>query len=63
MTFHTLRKTVGTLLDEAGLIARQIADVLGHSYPSMTLNSYMGRGQRSRASADALDTIMPDRSE
>lgn len=50
LTFHALRKTVGTLLDEAGLTARQIADVLGHSHPSMTLNNYMGRGQQSRAS-------------
>ncbi|MCA1226146.1 site-specific integrase [Saccharopolyspora sp. 6M] len=55
VTFHTFRKTVATLLDEAGMTARQIADVLGHSNPSMTLNTYMGRGQVSRASADALD--------
>lgn len=58
VTFHTLRATVGTLLDEAGLTARQIADVLGHSHPSMTLNNYMGRGQTSRASADALDKLV-----
>jgi len=57
VTFHTLRKTVGTLLDDAGLSARQIADVLGHSHPSMTLNNYMGRGQESRASADALGEV------
>lgn len=60
VTFHTLRKTVGTLLDEAGLTARQIADVLGHAHPSMTLNNYMGRGQRSRASANALDAVFRD---
>jgi integrase len=60
VTFHTLRKTVGTLLDEAGLTARQIADVLGHAHPSMTLNNYMGRGQKSRASADALDAAFGD---
>ena len=59
VTFHTFRKTVGTLLDEAGLTARQIADVLGHSQPSMTLNTYMGRGQESRASAEALDALRP----
>lgn len=57
VTFHTFRKTVGTLLDDAGLSARQIADVLGHSHPSMTLNTYMGRGQESRASAEALDSL------
>ncbi|MHA6801924.1 tyrosine-type recombinase/integrase [Salinifilum ghardaiensis] len=62
VTFHTFRKTVGTLLDEAGLSARQIADVLGHSHPSMTLNTYMGRGQESRASAEALDALNPSSS-
>lgn len=55
VTFHTLRKTVATVLDGAGLSAREIADVLGHAHPSMTLNVYMGRGQISRASAEALD--------
>jgi integrase len=57
VTFHTFRKTVATLLDDAGLTARQIADVLGHAHPSMTLDNYMGRGQTSRASAEALDTL------
>ena len=63
VTFHTLRKTVGTLLDEAGLTARQIADVLGHSHQSMTLNNYRGRGYVSRASADALDSVDVRRAE
>jgi integrase len=57
VTFHTFRKTVATLLDDAGLTARQIADVLGHAHPSMTLDNYMGRGQTSRASAQALDSL------
>jgi integrase len=57
VTFHTFSKTVATLLDDAGLTARQIADVLGHAHPSMTLDSYMGRGQTSRASAQALDSL------
>lgn len=55
VTFHTLRKTFATLLDGAGLTAREIADLLGHSNPSMTLNTYMGRGQESRRSAEVLD--------
>ncbi len=63
VTFHTFRKTVGTLLDDAGLTARQIADVLGHSHPSMTLNNYMGRGLASRASAVALDSVFVPRSK
>jgi integrase len=36
VTFHTFRKTVATLLDDAGLTARQVADILGHANPSMT---------------------------
>lgn len=58
VTFRTFRKTVATLLDEAGLTARQIADILGHSRPSMTQDVYMGRGTPSRAGAEALDGIM-----
>jgi integrase len=60
VTFRTLRKTVATLLDEAGLTARQIADVLGHSRPSMTQDVYMGRRSVSRAGADALDAALAD---
>lgn len=57
VTFKTLRKTLATLLDEAGLTARQIADILGHAHPSMTQDVYMGRGQKSRAGADALGLL------
>ncbi|MGO1057059.1 tyrosine-type recombinase/integrase [Crossiella sp. CA198] len=56
VTFRTFRKTVATLLDEAGLTAREIADILGHSRPSMTQDVYMGRRSASRAGADALQT-------
>lgn len=58
VTFHTFRKTVATLLDDAGLTARQIADILGHAHPSMTQNTYMGRGQMSRDGANALDRVI-----
>jgi integrase len=54
VTFRTFRKTVATLLDDAGLTARQIADILGHAHPSMTQDVYMGRGEVSRHGADAL---------
>jgi len=40
---HTSRKTVATRLDEAGLSARSIAELLGHAAPSMTQNVYLGR--------------------
>ncbi|KAB7790568.1 site-specific integrase [Bifidobacterium leontopitheci] len=50
VTSHSLRKCVATMLDDAGLSARQIADYLGHSKPSMTQDVYM---QRSRSTADS----------
>jgi integrase len=58
VTFRTFRKTVATLLDEAGLTARQIADILGHAHPSMTQDVYMGRGAPSRLGADALNLTL-----
>ncbi|PPK64456.1 phage integrase family protein [Actinokineospora auranticolor] len=61
MTFRTFRRTVATLLDESGLTARQIADVLGHARPSMTQDVYMGRGAVSRVAADALGKVMGKR--
>ena len=39
---HVYRKTVATMLDQGGLSARIIADQLGHSRISMTLDVYMG---------------------
>ena len=43
VTSHSFRKTTATLLDQAGLSARVIADQLGHARPSMTQDVYMGR--------------------
>lgn len=42
-TSHTFRRTVATLLDDEGFTPRQIAVHLGHSQPSMTMNTYMDR--------------------
>jgi integrase len=53
-TTHIGRKTVATVLDMAGQTARQIADQLGHSRPSMTQDVYMGRGVQNPAAAGAL---------
>jgi integrase len=58
VTFRTFRTTVATLLDEAGLTARQIADILGHAHPSMAQDVYMGRGAPSRLGADALNLTL-----
>lgn len=43
ITSHSFRKTTATILDEAALSARLVADQLGHSRPSMTQDVYMGR--------------------
>jgi integrase len=40
---HTFRRTVATLMDEAGLSARAAADQLGHAKVSMTQDHYYGR--------------------
>ena len=55
ITSHSFRKTVATLLDDAGLSARVGADQLGHSRPSMTQDTYMARGRTHTAVADAID--------
>ena len=41
ITSHTFRKTAATILDEAALSARLIADQLGHARPSMTQDVYL----------------------
>jgi len=58
VTSHVFRKTAATILDEAGLTARVIADQLGHSRPSMTQDVYMGRKAVSRRTAAALETAL-----
>ena len=57
VTSHVLRKTVATLMDEAGLSARAAADQLGHAKPSMTHDVYMGRGVADTGAADALEGL------
>jgi len=55
VTFHSFRKTCATILDDAGLTARVVADQLGHSKPSMTQDVYMGRHSVHPSAAAALD--------
>jgi integrase len=57
VTSHALRKTVATLMDEAGLSARKTADQLGHSRPSMTTDVYMGRGITDTGAASVLEQL------
>ncbi|MGW5239240.1 site-specific integrase [Monashia sp. NPDC004114] len=55
VTSHNFRKTTATVLDDAGLSARLIADQLGHARPSMTQDVYMGRRAVDARAADALE--------
>lgn len=57
LTSHILRKTVATLMDEAGLTARQAADQLGHAKVSMTQDTYFARKSLDTGAAKALDIL------
>jgi integrase len=52
---HSVRKTVATLIDDAGLSARIGADHLGHAKVSMTQDRYMSRGRVHTQVAELLD--------
>ena len=58
VTSHSFRKTTATMLDEAGLSARVIADQLGHARPSMTQDVYMGRKAVDARVAEALEQAL-----
>lgn len=60
VTFHAFRKSVATLLDGAGLSARDIADQLGHAQASMTQDVYMARRTSTKRAANELDRIVRD---
>src|ERR1700753_1642883 len=57
VTSHVYRKTVATLMDEAGLTARQAADQLGHAKVSMTQDRYFGRGVAKTGAAGVLEVF------
>jgi integrase len=58
ITSHSFRKTAATILDEAALSARLVADQLGHSRPSMTQDVYMGRRAVDSQAAVALEAAL-----
>ncbi|MDT4991086.1 MAG: hypothetical protein QOH97_978 [Actinoplanes sp.] len=60
LTSHILRKTVATLMDEAGLTARQAADQLGHAKVSMTQDTYFARKTLDTGAARALAILRFD---
>ncbi|GFG84562.1 site-specific integrase [Mycolicibacter algericus] len=53
---HSFRRSVATLLDDAGFSPRVGADQLGHSRPSITMDVYQQRGRVHRGVADMLDS-------
>ncbi|SFE92427.1 Site-specific recombinase XerD [Blastococcus tunisiensis] len=57
VTSHAFRKTVATLMDEAGLSARSAADQLGHAKPSITQDVYYGRKRRATGAAQVLEQL------
>jgi integrase len=57
---HSFRKTVATLIDDAGLSARIGADHLGHAKVSMTQDRYMSRGRVHNQVAHLLDRVVAD---
>ena len=60
ITSHSFRKTVATMLDDAGMSPRVVADQLGHARPSMTQDVYMGRGTVNPRAVAALDAELGD---
>jgi integrase len=54
---HAFRKTVATLLDQAGLSARDIAEYLGHKNPSMTQDKYMSKTAGTSKVAAAMSQL------
>jgi integrase len=58
VTAHSFRKTLATILDEAGLSSRVVADQLGHARPSMTQDVYLGRKLVSPRVAEALERAL-----
>lgn len=54
LSTHSFRKTVATMLDAAGLSARDIAEYLGHANPSLTQDVYMAKTTGSKKAAETM---------
>lgn len=66
VTSHVFRKTVASIMDDAGLSARAAADQLGHAKVSMTQDNYFKRKVRKTGAAAVLEPIAltePSRNE
>lgn len=54
--FHSIRKTVATLLENAGVTENIAADIIGHDKPTMTYGLYSG-GNSLETKRTALEKI------
>lgn len=57
VTSHTFRKTAATLLEQAGMTVRAVADQLGHADVTTTQNHYFGRKLVTDQAATVLEKI------
>ncbi|WP_158441143.1 tyrosine-type recombinase/integrase [Kribbella steppae] len=55
VTAHVFRRTTATILADSGQTPRKIADQLGHSLTSTTIDQYIGRRARNPEAASLLD--------
>ncbi|MEU4394990.1 helix-turn-helix domain-containing protein [Kribbella sp. NPDC023855] len=58
VTAHVFRKTTATILEDAGQTPRRIADQLGHSRTSTTVDDYIGRRTRNPEAAGHLEDAL-----
>lgn len=58
VTSHSFRKSLATMIDDAGMSARVGADQLGHAKVSMTQDIYMRRGKVHAEVAALLDRVV-----
>jgi integrase len=58
VTAHVFRKTTATILEDSGQTPRKIADQLGHSRTSTTVDDYVGRRARNPEAAGHLEDAL-----
>jgi integrase len=58
VTFHALRHTHASMLIAAGLDVVQIARRLGHSSPTITLNTYSHMFKKTDTAAEAINAAL-----
>ncbi|SEQ62719.1 Phage integrase family protein [Lentzea xinjiangensis] len=58
VTSHVYRKTVASMMDDAGLSARAAADQLGHAKVSMTQDNYFKRKVAKTGAAKVMEAVV-----